>query len=1004
MKFYRFKTINASLTFWFMLIALLPLLVVLTVTYEQRIQAIEENTLEKLSAIRDLKVARLQDWILEKSGDLALLAEDISEKDIEHLINEDSYPHEEIEVLSIIRGELNSRQSVYESYSELFIIHPVTGKVMVSTIANHEGVNKTIDPHFAEILRSETNYIKDVYYSKVMGENTMAFSRPIVCKQHQDEHLVGILVARIDLENSLYKVLSDKVGLGTTGETIIVNKDGFAISKLRWQKDAPLKFQINATPALNAIQGKTGVIIENDYRGEMVVAAYTYIPETGWGFVSKQDLYELNKPIREMLTNFTFLFLIALVLIIIMVFFLSKTLSSPVVKLDRIAKRIAAGDFSSKNNITGESELDSLAVSINNMSDAIEDKIKQQSSVNKKLLEQTSELMNARQHADTANRAKSVFLANMSHEIRTPMNTIIGLTHLMLRDNVNVEQNKRLMLVESSGNHLLRVINDILDISKIEAGKITLNEIDFSLSGFFDHISSMLNERAKEKKLVFDVDPDGVPGWLRGDLTRLHQAMLNIVGNAVKFSQQGTIFLRAKKLHETENEILIRFEVQDCGIGIEAEKIPRLFQAFEQADASTTRQYGGTGLGLAITKHIAQLMGGEVGVESEVGEGSTFWFTVKLAQGHEKTITTSSIAIKDVETVLATQHSGSRILLVEDNAINREVALDMMSGINLVIESAVDGQEAVNKVRKFDYDLVLMDIQMPVMDGLNATRVIRAIDGKETLPIIAITANIFSEDRDACMKAGMNDFIAKPVEPEKLYLALIKWLPKRDYVAPKKLDTEAINSLAGILQQLEKIQGLDTIQGLNRLRGNVGSYLSLLRQFDSGHRGDMDKINNALSNRDLDDASLIAHTLKGVSATLGLVHIQALSQKLENKIKQHKNGSFDDVSPLITRIHSALMMLNEALTTIKDEYSSIEDIKGNFSSRDGNLVLERLNTLLSMSDTQANSLFLESKQLLDAIFGAKIKELGEQIAAFDYQEALNTIKVIMSQKKKAKRS
>jgi signal transduction histidine kinase len=284
----------------------------------------------------------------------------------------------------------------------------------------------------------------------------------------------------------------------------------------------------------------------------------------------------------------------------------------------------------------------------------------------------------------------------MSHEIRTPMNAIIGFTHLLRRDKPTPEQAERLGKIENAATHLLSVINDILDISKIEAGKLTLEEIDFNLSSIFDNIGSMISDQAREKGLLVTVDRDSVPVWLRGDPMRLRQALLNYISNALKFTQQGSIALRAILLSENDDQLLVRFEVKDTGIGIAPEKLSNLFCAFEQADASTTRNFGGTGLGLAITRHLAEKMGGQAGAESEPGKGSSFWFTAHLQRGHG-VMPATVIRADDAEAELRQRHGGARLLLAEDNPINREVALELLHAAGLAVDVAIDGAEAVDK-------------------------------------------------------------------------------------------------------------------------------------------------------------------------------------------------------------------------------------------------------------------------------------------------------------------
>ena len=397
----------------------------------------------------------------------------------------------------------------------------------------------------------------------------------------------------------------------------------------------------------------------------------------------------------------------------------------------------------------------------------------------------TTALAAALSQADAASLAKSRFLANMSHEIRTPMNAILGFNDLLRLDPATPKQAVYLDKIAAAGQHLVAIVNDILDVSKIEAGQVQLESSDFPLAAVFDHVVSIVSGPVLGKGLRLEVDSAGVPPWLRGDATRVRQALLNLAGNAVKFTEQGSVTLRARLVMESDDGLLLHFSVQDTGIGIAPDKLPRLFQDFEQADSSTTRQYGGTGLGLAITRRLALLMGGDAGADSTPGVGSTFWFTARLQRGlgtepgSGAAATPAGVAAAagtDAQTQLRNRHGRDRILLVEDNEINRELALAWLDDVGLSADTASDGGEAVQRVREVAYDLILMDMQMPLMDGPAATRAIRALPGGATVPILAMTANAFDENRDICIAAGMNDIIIKPVRVGVLYDTLLRWL------------------------------------------------------------------------------------------------------------------------------------------------------------------------------------------------------------------------------------
>jgi len=594
--------------------------------------------------------------------------------------------------------------------------------------------------------------------------------------------------------------------------------------------------------------------------------------------------------------------------------------------------------------------------------------------------ERTIELSKAKEEAESASRTKSAFLANMSHEIRTPMNAIMGLTHIALREpGVAPEQRERLSKVGSAARHLLSIINDILDISKIEAGKMLLENTDFSLRQVVGAAYNLIAERAAARQLPVScaIDPR-LPAMLRGDPLRIQQILVNFLSNAVKFTESGHIALQVQSLGADKNGWQVRFAVSDTGPGIPLEVQARLFVPFEQADTSTTRRYGGTGLGLAISSRLAEAMHGDIEVDSTPGQGSTFVLNIRLAPANQPL--PSEPASPPAGQPLCFR-GDTRILLAEDNSINEEVAIELLRAIGLEPDIARDGSEAISLGSARRYDLVLMDVQMPIIDGLEATRQLRALPGWSAVPIVAMTANAFEEDRACCLAAGMNDHIAKPIEPEVLFARLARWLPASRRLAETSPQSAALDEPA-LRAALAAVPGLDSDSGLRSVRNRLSSYCRLLHRFAESHDDDFALIRQRLAAGETAEARRLAHSLKGAAGALGAASLQQSATTLERAIKDNLPSAA--LEPLIAACATDYDRLQHFLRALLPPPAAPAEAANPSAMPE---LLAELRRLLDAGDVDIQQRIRHQEPALRSILGANYATFERLVDRFDFEAA-----------------
>jgi len=664
-------------------------------------------------------------------------------------------------------------------------------------------------------------------------------------------------------------------------------------------------------------------------------------------------------------------------------------LIAPIRALQHSAERLAGGELDEDIDTSRKDELGVLAGSFVAMRDAVRDKISVIEGMNQnledKVAQRTTELSTARDQALTASRSKSEFLANMSHEIRTPMNAVIGMTHLVLQTDLSLQQRDYIKKLETASHSLLGVINDILDFSKIEAGKMEIEHIPFDMQEVLSALSNITSFKAQEKDLSIQFSSHAdVPRNLVGDPLRLRQVLLNLINNAIKFTERGAITVSVQPLSELKQDdaqVMLELTVEDTGIGLSEEQAGKLFQAFSQADTSMTRKYGGTGLGLAICKHLVHLMGGDIRVESTPGQGSRFIFTCIFARaGQDKDDERTTVSTQsEARTAIA----GACILVVEDNAINQQITCEVLQQAGCEVSLADNGREAVQKVHEESFDAMLMDLQMPEMDGYEATKLIRQDDRFNDLPIIAMTAHAMVGEKEKCLAAGMNGHTPKPIDLPHLFGLLREWIKPGVREAAQRHNEQTDTHILP-----DEIPGIDVAACLKNIGGNETLLKSLLLDFQQEFADPSAKIRILLDQGDRETAGRLAHNIKGASGNLFATSVYDAATRLDDALRQEHPDALPD---LLNVFETKLNEVMASIAGLKQENAPTDDDADVDMAQISPLISE-LTGLLAANSMDADQCF---QRLKEALHHPSVKQEMQQLELainnFDFERAKSVL-------------